>query len=164
MIFRFPENCHRGVAAVNEWLSQTSRWLGIGGVVLLVAGVFCPMVHAPVRGVLSLMGAGPIQGWLIILFSAVALVQVLAKKSRGVWLPAAGSLCMIAWTFVSLNFQMHHAKYKYLGKLGGTFLGDMATGFVKQNTHLHWGIYILACGLIFIITAAVLNALSGKTR
>jgi hypothetical protein len=140
---------------------SVSYYLGFFGALALFAGVFCPLVDAPVIGVLSYFSAGKIQAVIVIICVVIALYDTVKTRGKGLWLPVVGTVIAFTWTYFSLLSQVTHAKHKYLGKLGETFLGDMATGYVKRNIHLHWGMTVLCGGLALVVVAAIL---SGRGR
>ena len=53
--------------------------LGLLGAMLLLVGVFCPLVSLPFVGSITYFGNGRQDGWFILAFGAIAAVTALAR-------------------------------------------------------------------------------------
>jgi hypothetical protein len=126
-----------------------SRILGIVGGVLLLIGVFCPLVGVDFMGQsmsVSYIGSGNGTSWeglLLILLGIAAIALAVLRKYKLLLVPGILALCVIAYDYFSFKSKM----------------SDMMSSAGARSTELEnavsmkWGWIVLILGALVLLVA-----------
>ena len=129
---------------------NTRSAIGLVGVILLVIGVFTPIVGFPLVGSVTYFGNGHGDGVFVLALAAISLVLILARKYRWLWLTGAASLALLAVAFFDFRSRMA-APDKQLVR-------DAALqGQAVRPAHFEWGWAVLVAGTALLLVCAALR-------
>lgn len=117
--------------------------LGAAGSLLLVVGIFMPMVRMPVMGEMSYFEIAPEAGTVLIVLAAISLVLVNLRRYRFLWLTGVASLAVTAFSLLRSS----------AGSKGG--LAQSLTDMASRSARLEWGLAVMAIGALLMLAAAV---------
>ena len=121
--------------------------LGLIGSIILIFGVFAPLISIPIMGSLNYIQNGEGDGVIILLLAAVSLILVALKKYKGLWFTGFGSLALLAFTFINLQIRIYETQQELVDN---PFAG-LAT------IQLQWGWAVLAIGAVLVIASAAIE-------
>lgn len=130
--------------------------LGLAGSVLLIIGVFTPIVSLPFIGSMNYFRNGQGDGTIVLGIAVVSLILVLLKKYKVLWLPGFASLGIMLFTFIRLQTGMARIKSDMQTQLKGNpfaGLGEIA----MQSVQVQWGWIVLVIGACFLIASATVQ-------
>lgn len=139
---------------VNNGLKQM---LGIIGSIILIVGVFAPLVSMPIVGSINYFHNGKGDGIFILAFSAISLIFVFAKQYKWLWLTGLGSLGLLTYTFFQFQSRISDMKADMEINLAGNPFRGLADVAI-QSVQIQWGFALLAVGgILLIISASMKN-------
>jgi hypothetical protein len=121
---------------------QTGFILGIIGSVLLMIGVFVPVISYPAYGGISLYQIQQPVAVLLLLLSALHLIFCIRRLAWGLYVTKIGILATI-------GFGILRGWDKITGH--SNFLSSLIKPIVKA----HWGTGLLAAGILILMAAAI---------
>lgn len=115
--------------------------LGIAGSLLLLVGVFMPMVRVPVMGRLSYFEIAPEAGTVLALLAGLGMLLVNARQYRYLWIVGAASLGVAAFGLLRSG--------------GGNRSGlvQSLTDMASRSAKLEWGLAVIAVAVVLLIVA-----------
>jgi hypothetical protein len=126
-----------------------SKICGISGSLLLVIGVFCPVISAPFVGDINMFQYGESDGFAILILALLSVGFILTNETKNLWYSAIGSLIMIAVTFYQFKSKLGPILAAMNTDLAGTPFHGFADGPMQTVTmQWGWGVLIIGCGLI----------------
>lgn len=133
-----------------------NRIVALIGVVLLIVGVFLPIVSMPIVGTMNmLLPGGQIgDGIFILFFALVGGGLALAGKVRHVVWPALASLAFTAWKYVSLQGTLEEARTRMADQIGMDSGMSSSLTDAVQMQFLGWA--VLGLGGIVLLVAGIL--------
>lgn len=117
---------------------------------LLILGVFAPVMSVPIMGGVSLSNGA--NGYLLIAMGLLALVIVNSQEWKAVWLPALVSAGVVGYTFFTY-FQMKSEMKKGMADLEGNPFAGLAS-LAVESIRLDWGAFILAVASLGLLVVA----------
>jgi len=141
----------------------TKQILGLIGSIILVIGVFTPIVSAPIVGNMNYFQNGKGHGTLILILAVVSVVLVLAKQLRGLWFTGLGSLAVMAFTFVNFQIKISDMKRQMESELAGNPFRSLAD-IAVQSVQLQWGWALLIVGAGLVIAGAAMQDERSENR
>jgi hypothetical protein len=124
--------------------------LGLIGIVLLIIGLFIPLVKVPLVGGISFYDRNTTESMVVIGFAAISLILILAKRR---WLLRITSLAII--TLVSSvgiqTIRRLLSTKSTAEKIIGEKLTQKLTNVAIEHVHIYWGIAFLLVGAILIL-------------
>ncbi len=127
--------------------------LGIVGSLILVLGVFSPLISMPVMGTLNYFQNGKGDGVIVLILAVASLLLSVSRRYRALWVTGLASAGLLAFTFI--NFQMHFDKLKSEMK---TELADNPfaglANLATEAVQMQWGWAVLIAGTLLILVAA----------
>ena len=129
---------------------------GITGSLLVLSGVFLPIVRAPLAGRLSLFAASGACGAIMIAIALMAVIFVLRESFAR--LGATGFCAALVLAFVYFKARsgdLFPGSAKGAGFLEGVRRGLHAAAW--KNIHYEWGLWVLLAGIALIIFAALIG-------
>jgi hypothetical protein len=137
--------------------------LGIVGAVLLIAGIFMPLVKIPILGGVSFYDNNQAEAIIVIALAVISMVFIVVKRYS---LLAYSNIAMIVVMLsagIQIARRMMSAK-STAQKLIGEKLTEKITGKAMEHVHYQWGVAILILGLILIILCAMLGRKKKATK
>ena len=134
--------------------------VGLMGSIVLLVGVFTPIVSMPIIGSMNYFQYRKSEGIIITMFAVISFILTLAKKYRGLWFTGLAALGVVALTFFNLQMEMSKAD----SQMGSESTGSLFEGLVNLamwSIRLQWGWATLIVGAMLVITAA---AIRGDTK
>ncbi len=134
----------------NEGLPQI---FGFIGSIMLIVGVFTPLISIPMMGSMNYFQNGKGDGTIVLVLGVISIIIVLIRQYKWLWLTGLGSLGLLAYTFIQFQSRMSDVKSEMETSLAGNpfrGLADMA----MQSVQIQWGFALLALGSIFLIVSA----------
>ena len=119
---------------------MTNFVLGLVGSVVLILGVFMPIVRVPIFGSMNYVNNGKGDGVIVLLFALVSLFLVMRNEYQWLFLTGFGVLGTMALTFINIS--------KVLAKTNAG---------VKMFVQFDWAWGVLLLGAIMLITAAIIE-------
>lgn len=132
------------------------QMLGLIGSILLVIGVFSPIVSAPIMGNMNYIQNGRGEGIIVLVLAATSFVLTLTNHYKGLWLTGVGSLGVMLFTFINFQSKMSQINAEMGGQLAGNPFRGLAD-VVVQSVQLQWGWAFLIVGAALLIAAASLK-------
>ena len=132
---------------------ERDQLVGFAGVILLVIGVFLPIVHLPIVGDISYVANGMGDGWLVFIFAIISGGLIFFRAYPWVALPATlatGTCIFTLWRFNSLMSQIKDATERDLHDNPFAGLAQLAISSVG----LEWGWAVLFLGIICLFVTA----------
>lgn len=130
-----------------------AKILGVFGSVLLLLGVFMPIVSVPIMGNMNYFQNGKGDGVAIIVLSIASLLCTLSNKYRGLWFTGTGALVVMGITFYNFQSKMAETKSAMEYELAGNPFRSLAD-VALQSVQIQWGWAILLVGVAAIIFTA----------
>jgi hypothetical protein len=132
-----------------------NRILALVGVVLLIVGVFLPVVSMPIVGTMNMLlpGGELGDGIFILVLALIGGGLALAGKTRHVVWPALLSLAFIAWKYIQLQGSLDEARTR-MTDLGADSAMTSSLTDAVQMQFLGWA--VLGLGGIVLLVAGVL--------
>jgi len=129
---------------------------GVIGSILLIVGVFMPVMSVPFIGGVDYFRDGTGDGVFVLGLGVVSLILVMAKRYK--WLVATSSLtiCMLMFTLIQFHRNMARIKEQYEAQTEGNpfaGLGQLALDSIQ----LQWGWAPLFLGAIMVAICAGLK-------
>jgi hypothetical protein len=140
---------------------------GFAGAVLLVVGLFMPLVGVPffTLNYYSLSQFSSLAGlgfFLLLLCGVGACVLAATRRYESLKWPGLGALLILVYTFYTISSKLAEAKTEMVRNLasmpegqGGPFKG-MGDAFMNM-IQMQWGWAVLAAGAVLLLVASVLK-------
>jgi hypothetical protein len=118
--------------------------LGFLGALMLIIGVFSPVLSAPIIGAITYIKDGGGDGVLILAFALMALVLTAQGQFRGLYFPAALSLAVMAFTFFQTRNLMDNLRRD----------SGAQASYTSGLVQFQWGWGVLLVGVLLLVVAA----------
>ena len=128
---------------------------GLIGAVMLIIGVFLPLVKLPFVGTMNYFQNGQGDGVFVIALGGIALVLTLLNLCKYNIIPALISLAILIYTYSGFEAKMQEAKESFSKQDFGMFQGvaDMA----MQSISIEYGFAVIALGGIFALISGIVS-------
>lgn len=135
------------------------QMLGILGSILLLIGVFAPMIRIPILGNISFFENNKLAGVLIVILAIISIFLAFTKRLKLLWFTSIALLAVMGYTAWEAQKPLSSIKSK-TSKILGEKLTDKITDKITDKAmdyvHIQWGLILLVFGLILIIIATAL--------
>ena len=135
---------------------STKQYLGLIASILLLIGVFVPIVSVPFVGDMNYFQNGKGDGVFILILAIVSLISIFAKKYKALWLTGPGSLAILIFTFSNFQVRMADVKKQMELELADNPFRDLAD-IALQSVQLQWGWALLIVGSVLLIVSAAMK-------
>lgn len=139
---------------------MTNRNFVFAGAILLLVGLFVPIVSMPFVGNVSIFGNGS-NLFAYVLLAVAGLAAFIAFKTRSqdaVW-PGGAAAVLVAALFVELQVRISSAKSQFAEAMADNPFGGMASGMLDA-IQLQWGWLVLVAAVASLLYGAIQE---GKT-
>jgi Ca2+/Na+ antiporter len=133
--------------------SDTGTIVGIIGSIVLLLGVFTPIVSVPIMGSMNYFQG---DGKFVLVLAIISFVSLLTKKYQWLWLSGIGSLAIMVFTFLNFQLKMSDVKNSITSDLADNPFRGLAD-LAIQAVQLQWGWAVLAIGVGLIIVSAAMK-------
>lgn len=135
---------------------ENKQKLAIAGSMMLIVGVFLPILSMPIVGSIDYFRGGEGDGVIVLGLGIVSLVLAIAKKYKALLLTSALSIAVLVFTLAHFYYKMSELKSEYVKEMEGNpfaGLGQLAMETIK----LDWGWVPLISGAVLIGVSAVMK-------
>ena len=133
--------------------------IGIIGSLLLILGVFIPLVKIPIVGGITFYDNSKLEAIIVIAIAVVSVFLVVAKRYILLWISGIALLAVVSVRGIQTIQKLYSAKStaeKIFGeKLTAKITGKL-TNVAIDHVHISWGLIFLIVGAILIILCALL--------
>ncbi len=135
----------------------TARQLvGIIGSIILIIGVFTPIVSVPIMGNMNYFQNGEGDGTIILILAVISFILVLIKKYKGLWFTGLGSIGVLLFTFIDFQSRMSQIIANMESELADNPFRGLAD-IAIQSVQLQWGWALLIVGAALVIASAAMK-------
>lgn len=127
--------------------------IGSLGCIILLLGVFAPVLKAPVLGGINYLNDNKTSGTIVLVLAIVSYVLIRVRFLKGLWATGLGSFGVIIVSFIRLQRRLHELRSSVDSNLAGTPLGGLGD-FASKSVHVQWGWAILIIGAALIVLVA----------
>lgn len=131
--------------------------LALGGSVLMIVGVFMPIVQIPIVGSLDYFRNGKGDGVAVLVLGVVSLLVALSNRYGWLWLTGVASLVTEGFTLVNFSRILAETQANLNTELAGNPFSSLADAMF-QSVRLQWGWLPLIGGAILLLFAAGMKA------
>lgn len=124
--------------------------IGFAGAILLLIGVFLPVISIPIMGSVSLFNNGKSDGLIILVLSIISVALIFINKIRLLLVTGLFSLAIVAYDFYQVSRRLSTLKEELSQKMAGNMFGGFAEAMAK-TIQLQYGWVILGIGCVLLI-------------
>ena len=135
---------------------KAKELLAVLGSIVLLVGVFTPIVSVPIVGSLNYFQNGKGDGIFILALAAISLVLAVTSHYEGLWLTGGGSLAVLTFTFVQFQLMRHEIVSAMDKDLADNPFAGLARSAVDA-VQIQWGWALLLVGVGMVLAGAVLQ-------
>jgi hypothetical protein len=135
---------------------DVAQIIGITGTVLVVLGVFTPVVSLPIVGTVSLFSNGSENGIAVLFLAIASIVCMLRGIYPWVYGTGLGLLLIVGGVFARLSSTIATLKSNAERELSGNPFRGLADA-AMASVQLQWGWVILFLGIGMVLTSAYLK-------
>ncbi len=133
--------------------------LGLVGGLILVLGVFAPVVRAPLFGSVNYFQNGKGDGVILIISGIMSIAATVKRKFKTLWITGTDSIACAVFTIIRFVHGIDQLK-KTMAEDDSIFSG-LASAAVN-SVELQWGLPLLICGAVLVLLAAAVG--TGKLK
>lgn len=127
--------------------------IGFGGVLLLLLGIFLPIISMPIIGSISVFSSGRIDGYVLLALTVLSLFFVFQNKFNLLKATSAVSFLMVLFSFIYILFKLNKLKSDLSEKLEGNPFGGIAQA-MSNTLQIQYGWVFLFVGSLLIMYVA----------
>ena len=127
--------------------------LAVTAGILLVLGVFTPIVSFPFVGDVDFFRAGYGDGYILLAMAGLSMALAVTGRWKQVLVPGLGALAVVLWTFLSVQDTVSQARSGVPATLAGNPHEGLAAS-VMQAIEWKWGWLLLFAGSGLLVYSA----------
>jgi len=124
--------------------------LGLIGIVLLIIGLFVPLVKVPLVGGISFYDRNTTESIVVIGFATISLILIMAKRRWLLRITSLAIITLVSSVGIQTIRRLLSAK-STTEKIIGEKLTQKLTNVAIEHVHIYWGIAFLLVGAILIL-------------
>ncbi|WP_347460618.1 zinc ribbon domain-containing protein [Acinetobacter sp. ANC 7454] len=128
--------------------------IGLGGGLLLLLGIFLPIISMPIVGSMSIFNIGRIDGYVLLGLVVISLILAFTNNIKPLRLTGGISALLVVFGFAQTLYKIHDMKSSVSEKLQGNPFGGMAEAMVS-TVQVQYGWVFLFVGCFMILYAAL---------
>jgi hypothetical protein len=161
--FKNPQTYTSRNNTQNLIISFNENTLGILGSIILLTGVFAPIISAPVIGTLNYFNNGKGDGVILLVLAVISLVLTFKENYKFLWWTGTASFGVIIIGLINFLTQIYQLQSNIEERLAGNPFKGLADAAV-QSVQLQWGWIPLIMGASMIIAAAAISEKSNISQ
>jgi len=131
--------------------------IGFLGALVLLIGVFLPILSAPILGSISLLNNGKSDGLIVCALTILSFILIFFNQLRLLWLTGGLSFVLISFDLYMVTNKISQTKAEVAEKLQGNPFGGFADAMMSSiQLQFGWVILYLGC-IILLLTPILLN-------
>ncbi|MBC69752.1 MULTISPECIES: hypothetical protein [Acinetobacter] len=131
--------------------------IGFLGALVLLIGVFLPILSAPILGSISLLNNGKSDGLIVCALAILSFILIFFNQLRLLWLTGGLSFVLISIDLYMVTNKISQTKAEVTEKLQGNPFGGFADAMMSSiQLQFGWVILYLGC-IILLLTPILLN-------
>ncbi|MDO5541719.1 MAG: zinc ribbon domain-containing protein [Acinetobacter sp.] len=130
----------------------------VGGIVLLL-GVFLPIVSMPIAGSISIFSSGRIDGYVLLGLAIISLILAFINNIKPLRITGGVSLLIVVIDFIYLLYKLNNIKGDITDKLKDNPFGGMAEAMMS-TVQIQYGWVFLFIGSLLLVYAAIAKVVS----
>ncbi|MDR6218419.1 FxLYD domain-containing protein [Deinococcus soli (ex Cha et al. 2016)] len=134
---------------------STRLTLALIGAALLLIGVFCPFVTAPIVGSVTLFNTGRGDGVILLVLAVLAATFALLRRPTWNWLTAGAAGGLLAFTTLRMTLSLTGMR-EAMAIDSNTITAAIGSAF-SQSVQISFGLPILILGVILLGVSAALK-------
>jgi len=146
----------QNVPPISLFGQEPSHLAGLAGTIILVIGVFCPIISAPIIGDINLFQNGKGDGVILLIFAGVSFLYLLKKEIEPLFMTGIGSAGLLCFTFYNIYSKISNISSNIEKDLAGNPFRGLADTAI-QSIQMQWGWGILIVGSSLLVTAGILE-------
>lgn len=132
---------------------STRQIVGLLGSILLIIGVFSPVVSLPMLASISYVANGQGDGVFVLMAGLISLVAALARRYRILYWTGGIGLAVMIFTLSAFSYRMAEVKGDMERDLAGNPFRGLADAAISA-VQLQWGWSLLIAGAILLLVSA----------
>lgn len=136
--------------------------IGLGGGLLLLLGIFLPVVSMPIVGSMSVFNIGRTDGYVLLGLSIVSLILAFINNIKPLRITGGISALIVIFGFAHTLYKLHDMKSSVSEKLQGNPFGGMAE-VMMSTVQVQYGWVFLFVGCFMLIYAAFAKNIDFKS-
>lgn len=131
--------------------------IGFLGALLLLIGVFLPVLSVPIVGSISLLNNGKSDGLIVCALAILSFILIFFNQLRLLWLTGGLSFVLISYDLYMFTNKISQTKAEVAEKLQGNPFGGFADAMMSSiQLQFGWVILYLGC-IILLLTPILMN-------
>lgn len=131
------------------------QWLGISGCILLMVGIFAPLIRIPIVGSVNYFQNGKGDGVFILILAIISLALLIIGRFKWLWITGFASLGLISFTLIFLVRLISELESTLQEDLSDNLFSGLAS-LLMESVQIEWGWLLLVGGAILVLAAAAL--------
>jgi hypothetical protein len=140
--------------------------IGLIGSVLLIIGVFIPLVRVPLAGGISFFDSDKLESIILIVLAVISIFLIVLKMYKLVWFSGIAALATVSASGIQTVRKLLSIK-STAEKIIGEKLTDKFTNATVEQIHISWGLVFMFVGAILIMVCMAFDKnkkeITGKT-
>lgn len=129
--------------------------IGLLGALILLIGVFLPVLSVPILGSISLLNNGKSDGIIILGLAIASAVLIFMDKIKLLWATGGISAALLIYDFYIVSSKISQTKAELREKLQGNPFGGFADAMMS-SVQLQFGWAVLFLGCIILLATPIL--------
>lgn len=136
-------------------MEKSEMW-GYGGVLLLIFGVFAPLITVPIAGTVNYIQNGTGDGVFVLIFAVLSAIFVAGENYKALWGTGGATIALLLFTFFSLQSRISEMRAEMQTELAGNPFRGLGEAMM-QSVQMQWGWAMLGIGAVALLVAAKLG-------
>ena len=133
--------------------------VGLAGGVVLLLGVFLPIVSMPIAGSISVFSSGRIDGYVLLGLTIISLILAFMNNLKPLQITGGLSLLIVVIDFIYLLYKLNSIKGDMSDKLKDNPFGGMAEAMMS-TVQIQYGWVFLFIGSLLLVYAAFAKSIT----
>jgi hypothetical protein len=127
--------------------------IGSIGCVVLLLGVFAPVIRAPVVGGINFINNSRTSGAIVLALAILSYLLIRLRLIPGLWITGLASFAVMIVSFIRVERRLHEMAATVNSDFAGTPLGGLGQ-YASKVVQVTWGWGVLIIGAALIVVAA----------
>ena len=136
--------------------------VGLAGGVVLLLGIFLPIVSMPIAGSISVFSSGRVDGYVLLGLTIISLILAFMNNLKPLRITGGISLLIVVIDFIYLLYTLNSIKGDMSDKLKGNPFGGMAEAMMS-TVQIQYGWVFLFIGSLLLVYAAFAKNITKHT-